>query len=258
MPRIAITTRRVPADGELVHFIGVRYPYAECLRRVGAVPLLIPLLEKGAWSDELLECCDGLLITGGEDVTPLLYGEVPHERLKRTSLERDELEMQLIREALRLRMPLLAICRGMQILNVAMGGTLFQDLPAQRQSAEDHADGDTDADWTEFKHSISIESGSKLRMILGCGSTEVNSLHHQALKTVARDLRVAAKAPDGLVEAVEITGYPFGIGVQLHPETLAIELSRGESAAAPDWIKIFAAFAEAASEFRLSANRCAQ
>jgi putative glutamine amidotransferase len=164
---------------------------------------------------ELLGRVSGLLLTGGGDVDPGLYGETPHDRLGRVVPERDAFELALAREALEKRLPLLAICRGQQVLNVATGGTLVQDIPSQLSGAVDH---DPDTERWGMAHPVRILPGTRLRAILGADTALVNSFHHQAVKAPGQGVVVSALADDEVVEGIEVPDHPFALGVQWHPE----------------------------------------
>jgi putative glutamine amidotransferase len=168
---------------------------------------------------QLYDLLDGLLLPGGEDVDPALYGEARHEKCGPSSPELDEVELTLARWAVDDGKPVLAICRGIQVLNVALGGTLYQDIAAQIPGGAEHVKhrrGPRDF----LAHTATITHGSRLALILGATSLPVNSLHHQAVKDVAPGLAVVAQTPDGIIEAMEVPEHPFAIGVQWHPEEL--------------------------------------
>lgn len=166
-----------------------------------------------------MERLDGLLLTGGADINPSLYGEDPHPRLGQVSDTRDSWEMALVHAAQRRKKPILAICRGIQILNVALGGTLLQDLPTQHPSDINH---DPDRPRDSRTHPIALAAESSLARALGVTRLTVNSVHHQAISRVAPDLRVVATAPDGVIEGVESAADSawWCVGVQWHPEEL--------------------------------------
>jgi putative glutamine amidotransferase len=163
---------------------------------------------------------DALLLPGGEDVNPRHYGEPPHEKCGPPSPARDATELALARWAVAEGKPLLAICRGIQVLNVALGGSLYQDIAAQVPGAGRH-DWYPDHPRSLRAHDAVLEPDSRLATMVGSASLPVNSLHHQAVKDVAAGLRVVACAPDGVVEALEAAGHPFAMAVQWHPEELA-------------------------------------
>jgi len=155
----------------------------------------------------------GLVLTGGEDVEPGRYGATPHPKLGETDRARDAVELALIAGAERRRLPILAICRGIQILNVALGGTLYQDLASERPGPLDHAD-------TRLRHGLRIESGTLLHRTLDAVHASVNSRHHQAIRDLAPALRATAWAEDGVIEGAERKdpGAPWVVAVQWHPE----------------------------------------
>lgn len=246
LPAIGITglDDRPTLDQHAPRF-GQNQTYFYALARAGAAPLLIPNLTDKTLLRTLYELLDGLLLSGGEDVDPARYGETRHEKCGSISPDRDEVELTLVRWAMDDKKPLLAICRGIQVLNVALGGSLYQDIQAQVPGANRH-------DWypnyprNRLSHTVHITPQTHLARILETGSPRqplsgsqvsshglarrdeaqdmtlpVNSLHHQSVKDVAPGLIVAARAPDGIIEAVEAEGHPFAIGVQWHPEELA-------------------------------------
>ncbi len=207
-------------EGQAPPRFGQSQTYIQAVLQAGAVPLLIPEVADPARLRRLYERLDGLLLPGGGDVDPVHYGEVRHERCGRVTPIRDETELALVRWAAAEGKPLLGICRGIQVLNVALGGSLYQDIEAQLPGAGKH-------DWypgyprDHLPHPVAVTPGSRLARILDTTSLPVNSLHHQAIKKVAAGLTVVARAPDGIIEGVEGTGHPFLIGVQWHPEELA-------------------------------------
>jgi putative glutamine amidotransferase len=207
--------------------------YVRSVEQAGGLALI---LAPGGPADaaQLLDRVSGLLLTGGSDVDPASFGEARHPALKRVIPERDAFEIALCREALRRDLPLLAICRGQQVLNVALGGTLYQDLASQVPNALEHsADGER---W-QTSHDVVLLCGTRLRSILGVERLEVNSFHHQAVKDVGPGLVVSARSPaDGVIEGVESQAHRFVVGVQWHPEDFV-----GRSAA---FAPLFAALIE--------------
>lgn len=200
----------------------MRSTYVNAILRAGGLPLLGFPYSSNAESvvESLLAKVDGLLLTGGKDLHPLLFGEQPQKGIGLVFPERDDFEIALARRALELEIPVLGICRGMQVLNVAAGGTLHQDI-ANDASLISHAQ--TAARSREW-HSVSFEPTSKLaevfRETIGNRSLNVNSIHHQAVANVAGGWVVSAVAPDGIIEAIECPTREFAIGVQWHPEEL--------------------------------------
>ena len=178
--------------------------------------------------EDALDACDGIVLGGGRDIDPSFYGQAPSEHLTYTEPRRDAFELDLVESALDRGLPILGMCRGIQMLNVALGGTLVQDVALKPEWAEHPSDRGWKA-WKEVeraslegeeevpehpRHPISVEPGSLLHAALGVDEIEVDSFHHQALDAVAPDLRVVARAPDGLVEAVELDGDGYLLAVQ--------------------------------------------
>jgi putative glutamine amidotransferase len=164
---------------------------------------------------------DGVLIPGGVDMDPSNYGETPLPTCGRLDPARDRVELQFARWAIAEGKPLFGLCRGLQIVNVALGGTLYQDIAAQRNDAIKH-DYFPTAGYSRdhLAHSVTVTSGSRLDAMVGTAPLRVNSMHHQAVKDLAPGLAPTAVAPDGLIEALESTDQPFVLGVQWHPESL--------------------------------------
>ncbi len=199
---------------------GQNQSYAHAVARARAAPLLIPLLADETLLRALYDSMDGLLLPGGEDVHPNQYGEPVHDRCGEISDLRDGVELALIQWAMADHKPLLAICRGIQVLNVALGGSLYQDIQAQVSQAGRH-DCHAIHARNQVAHDVAVAPDSRLAYVVGTDSLPVNSFHHQAIKDVAPGLVVVARAPDGIIEAVEGEGQPFVLGVQWHPEDLA-------------------------------------
>jgi len=192
--------------------------YVEALENAGLVPLIVPPLSDTHAAAAILDAVDGLLLTGGEDVNPALFGEEPHPRLKTVNDQRDVTEIALILEAQRRKTPTLGICRGIQVINVALGGSLIQDIPAQSPAARDHDDGSGRQTRT---HEITLDPASRMAAAIGATKCKVNSLHHQSVKEVAPGLHVTARSPDGIVEGVEADDRDWwALGVQWHPEEM--------------------------------------
>lgn len=207
--------------------LGQNQTYLQALTRAGAAPLLIPHLADNVLLRTLYELTDGLLLPGGGDVAPARYGESPHEKCGPASPARDETELTLTRWAMDEGKPLLAICRGIQVLNVALGGSLYQDIATLVPGARKH-NWHPDYPRDHLSHLIDVTPQTRLARILEQTTLPVNSLHHQALKDVAPGLRVVAHAPDNVIEAVEANGHPFALGVQWHPEELASSDTRAQ------------------------------
>jgi putative glutamine amidotransferase len=194
--------------------------YVRVLETLGALPVLIPLQMSEATLQGIFERLDGLFLPGGEDLDPQTYGEDRHPQLGAPDKERDRTELALTRWALAAGMPVLGVCRGVQVINVACGGTLYQDLHSQRPDLEKHDYFPPSYERYRVSHQVTIEPDSRLARALGAVH-EVNSMHHQGIAELGHGLRVVARAEDGLPEAVELPPLPFVVGVQWHPEELA-------------------------------------
>ena len=195
--------------------VALNTAYVRALEGAGLVPLVVPTMLAPERATAALASVRGLVLTGGEDVGPERYGAKPHPKLGKIDRVRDAAELALIADARNRRLPILAICRGIQILNVALGGTLYQDLDSERPGPIPHQD-------ESGKHAIRVEPGSLLGKTLGTQSAMVNSRHHQAIRDLAPDLVAVAWAEDGVIEAVEPADgtAPWIVAVQWHPEDL--------------------------------------
>jgi putative glutamine amidotransferase len=185
--------------------------YVESVKRAGGEPLVLSNDDDPA---AVLDKVDGVLLTGGLDVDPRLYGEAPHPTTE-PAPDRDRFEIPLTRAAIARDVPLLAICRGVQVLNVAAGGSLVQDIPSAIQSTLAHS---IDTPKDHLAHNVRVTRGTVLADLLGTEQQSVNSRHHQAVGTVASDFVVSAESADGVVEAIEKPDATFCLGVQWHPE----------------------------------------
>ena len=203
-------TRRIDAGRERV---ALNSAYVYALMRAGLVPLLVPPVLDPEAACAALDGVHGLVLTGGEDVDPGRYGATPHPKLGETDRARDAVELALVAGAERRRLPVLAICRGIQVLNVALGGTLYQDLASERPGPVDHAD-------TRSRHALRIEAGTLLHRTLEAVDASVNTRHHQAIRDVAPPLCANAWAEDGVIEGAERKDprAPWALAVQWHPE----------------------------------------
>ena len=219
VPLIAITTSELRNPREHVNrpeseppmrelALGLTYPTA--VARAGGVPVVIPPFGSDESIAALLARVDGVVLAGGPDLHPSLYGQEPGPDLGPTEPALDGSEVALVRMALERRLPMLCICRGMQALNVARGGSLVQHLPGHRQ----------DLPGREPTHGVRVERGSRLAAALGADEVRVNSFHHQAVDELGLNLRAVAWADDGLVEGIEATDRDFAVGVQWHAEGL--------------------------------------
>ena len=189
--------------------------YMDGLAAAGGLPVMLPLNDSGEDLKQLCEMCDGFLLTGGHDVSPELYGAQKLDVCGACSPERDRMEAKLLQYAMEADKPVLGICRGIQVLNAALGGTLWQDLPAQNPSNIEHHQTPP---YDKPAHPVTILPDTPLAEALETEVLTVNSYHHQAVRELAAPLRVMAVAPDGIVEAVHHPDYRFIWGVQWHPE----------------------------------------
>lgn len=197
-------------------FLNEDYSYA--ISQAGGLPLILPITDDANIVNAYVNLIDGLLLTGGDDVDPLLYGAEPSPRLMATKPERDRFEMALIKETLEQKKPILGICRGLQLLNVFLGGTLYQDIPSEvagdlvqhRQHSKEHV----------ATHSVDLVEGSHLKAIMRANTLLTNSFHHQSIKDLASGLKISAKSRDGIIEGIEMPDAKFVLAVQWHPECM--------------------------------------
>jgi len=249
-PRIGITPS--PTEDQLAHGTFTRYamaaPYVEAVLAAGGIPIVLPPQDDHA--AELLEMVDALLLSGGGDVDPARFGDdETHPETYGVHALRDRFELGLVAVALERDLPLLAICRGTQVLNVALGGTLIQHLPDQHHGpvAIIHRQHERGLASDDIGHDVDVEAGSLLaRATDGAPTLGVNSYHHQAIRELAPGLVATAHAADGVVEAVEVPAATFALGVQWHPELM---FARHAAQLAP-----FAALVAAATVRRLVAR----
>jgi putative glutamine amidotransferase len=217
-PVIGIPCYSATRPGSNITVYANNQSYVRAIQRAGGVALLIP---SGHDADALEVICsrlDGLLLSGGCDIDPACYGEDRIAACQEPEPERDELELALAAWALDAAVPILGICRGMQLLNVACGGTLYQDLETQQPEIARH---DQAAIGRAFRaHGIRLQGHSRLSEILGAAPYTVNSLHHQAVARPGEHVEIVGWSPDGVAEAMEVDGHPFALAVQFHPEEL--------------------------------------
>ena len=218
-------------------YVIVSRNYIDSILRAGGMPVVLPVVEEMALADRYLDTIDGLLLTGGDEaVSPLLYGENPIPQIELLYPERDAFEFHLCREAMKRDLPMFGICRGQQVMNVAMGGSLYQDLFTQREGTLGHIPMKMPVDI--LYHTVDVKSGTRLAEIFGDGELHVNSYHHQAIREVAPPFTVTALSTDGVIEAIEDPAKRFALGVQWHPEDL--------TAKHPQFRGLFEAFVDAA------------
>jgi putative glutamine amidotransferase len=210
-PRIGIS---LDIDETLARY-ELKRTYVEAVLGAGGLPILIPFVAP-AEADAYLALLDGLVLSGGGfDVPPTLYGEQPRSACGPLVPERTDTELRLLRGALASGLPVLGVCGGMQLLDVALGGSLHQDLPADAGIHGHQQPAPKDVP----SHDVEVVAGTRLAALVGAGRLRVNSTHHQAVKAVAPGLVVSARAPDGVVEGIELPDHPFALGIQWHPES---------------------------------------
>jgi putative glutamine amidotransferase len=208
--------------------------YVDSLRRAGAVPVVIPPQPENA--EAIVGGLDGILLAGGDDCDPSVYGEQRHPSVEPMDPRRQSNDLTLARVARERGIPTLGICLGVQMMNVAAGGTLIQDIDSELRTDIEHASPASD----RIEHDVLIEEGTRLAEIFGDQELKVNSSHHQAIRRVGDGLRVTAEAPDGIIEGLEDPSHPFYVGVQWHPEDMAEDRSASS---------LFGAFVEAARRY---------
>ena len=232
------------AERPLGKYVRADYDYVEGVAQAGGVPVVLPPVAGPVAAETIAGTLDGLLLSGGSDLHPSHYGEEPIPELNATVPERDAFEIALLEHVLRRGIPVFGICRGLQVLNVALGGTLYQDLPSQMEGVVLLGHRQETPKW-EPKHEVEVDAGSQIAGIMGLEELKVNSYHHQAVKDLAPGLATVAHSPDGVVEAVESRDLSerWILGVQWHAEAMR--------ASGAEHRKLFAAHAEAAERHAL-------
>ncbi len=237
-PLVAVTCTALPAEEDpSARRLSLYTTYVEVLEREGLAAVPLSAAHGAVSVEAILGRAGGLILSGGGDVDPGRYGEAPGPALEWVSEARDAMELAALDIALGRGMPVLAICRGIQVLNVLRGGTLFQDLPTERGGEVGHAQT---GGWVARAHGVEIVPGTLLENAVGARRIQVNSFHHQGLRDVGRGLRIAATSADGLVEAVDDPAHRWLLGVQWHPERQGPDLPEGDADR-----RIFAAFRQA-------------
>ena len=215
--------------------------YIRSLIECGALPVMLPVSLDLQSMHEMYEQAGGVLFIGGSDIDPMYFGEEKHPETYGIDAERDRAEVALAQWAMQDDKPAFSICRGIQVVNAALGGTLIQDIPSQWQSALalEHRGHKIGAARDQVLHEVCVEPGSKLAAIIGAGEVGTNSFHHQAVGRVADGLVVTSRAPDGIIESVEAPDRRWFVGVQWHPEDM--------TAGCPDMMALFQSFVDASS-----------
>ncbi len=215
-PTIGLTGSYSP---EIISF--VKSNYVRAVSKAGGVPLIIPPELPSASFEQLFDKCDGILITGGEDLDPALYGQKPHPKLGKVSPERDEIDKVVINLCMKKNKPFFAICRGIQAVNVFLGGTLIQDIGECLHSPIQHNQPEA---YTVLTHEVKGCNCDLLKKIVGSEHIRVNSRHHQCVDRLGKNIEVIGRCTaDNIVEAFYIKNHPFGLAVQWHPEWLVSE-----------------------------------
>ena len=217
--------------------------YMKAVELAGGIPLMLPLTGDGDAIEQLLSGLDGIILTGGQDVAPELYHEEPMEGMIVGCAERDSMEWKLLEAALEKKMPVFGICRGIQVMNVFFGGTLYQDIPTQLPSAVVHRPS---GEYGHPSHENEVLQGTPLRDLLNADRIPVNSHHHQGIKELGKGLTAMARSDDGLVEAIVHTDYPFVWAVQWHPELSYVSDENS--------VKLISAFVNASSDYKRGKN----
>jgi putative glutamine amidotransferase len=233
-PLIGIGSDLIPSGTRTSAFAYTTY--IEALKQAGAIPVVIPPQPEN--TSELLAALDGIVLAGGFDCDPAAYGEEQHETVEAMDPRRQENDLALAKLAYERGVPTLGICLGMQVMNVARGGTLIQDIASQRPGSLIHESDPSD----RIRHDVEIDADSRLARIIGAGRKNVNSSHHQAIGKEGEDLRVTARASDGIIEAIEDQSHRFFVGVQWHPEDM-----EGEPSAST----LFRHFVDVAAQYQL-------
>jgi putative glutamine amidotransferase len=213
--------------------------YVDSIIQAGGVPLLLPLTEDAAVLRAAYDVLDGLCLAGGNDLQPALYGQEPAAETNDYSALRDATEQTLLRLAMRDKLPLLGICRGMELINVELGGTLYQNIDSDILGSMDHDSSTKLRTLVDLTHTLRLKPGSKLAHILGVDTIGTNAHHHQAINQLGDGVEATAWTSDGVIEAIELPGYPYVVAVQSHPESLTF--------VEPAWAKLFESFVLATS-----------
>lgn len=191
--------------------------YIQAIRYSGGIPLVLPLIRSDHMLSQYISLCDGFLFCGGNDITPLLFGQEPKNGNGKTNITLDLFQIRLMKQILKTEKPIFAICRGMQVYNVACGGTIYQDISLQPGKHLDHMQQSYSR--SEVSHRIAVVPDSQLCKYIG-NNLFVNSYHHQTIDAPGRGLEICARASDNTIEALEMPSHPFAIGVQWHPECM--------------------------------------
>lgn len=236
-PLIGITTYRTTNQYDNP-ILALGENYVQAISLAGGLPVLVPLGMPENQLTALIARLDGIVFSGGGDIESCVFGREDVPEVKDVDPDRDRVEIQLVLDAVSEGVPFLGICRGLQVINVALRGTLYTHINGQHPQAIEHT---FYPDWPRdyLAHSVRVDRDSRLTAILGTNEIRTNSLHHQGIQTLATKLKATAWAPDGLIESIELPDHPFGLAVQWHPEWLPASLPMQ---------KLFTAFVEAAAK----------
>lgn len=243
-PLVGITTFHSDSQRGYI-YVAVTEAYIKAVIHAGAIPVLLPLGLPEDDLNQLLQTVDGVLFTGGGDIDPARFGGIPHPTVHEVDEDRDQMEIHLARQVVERGAPFLGICRGLQVINVALGGSLYTHIQDQHPNALKH-DFFPGRPRNFHAHPVRVDEGTTLATILSQPIVQVNSLHHQGIDRLAPGLTPTAYAPDGLTEAVEISDHPFGLAVQWHPEWLQDQ---------PEMRALFGAFVHATGNGKAHGNR---
>lgn len=234
-PIIGVTVDKTKSDG--YDYQKINECNLKALTDSGAIPLMLPIAEEDELIDDYLKIVDGLYFSGGNDINPLIFGEDPIKEIGEIDYSRDEFEIKLFKKAAAKNMPILGICRGEQVINVASGGSLYQDIYIQREGTKGHSPKFSSGGYAH--HRVKIMKDSKIYDILKVEEINVNSFHHQAVKKLAEGFKITSVSEDGIIEAIESLNHSFLVGIQWHPEIMFERY--------PVFLKIFEALVNAAS-----------
>ena len=230
-PLIGVTATHITSKSGVV-YTSIPEAYFQAIIRAGGIPIMIPFELDPSLLNQFSRILDGLLFSGGGDIHPSFYNNQIHPLVDEIDVRRDQLEIELLKQTLAAGKPFLGICRGLQLINVALGGSLYEDILDQRPRALRHQ-YTPEYPRNYLAHPVRLEANSQIGALIPLPEIQVNSLHHQGIDRLAPDLHASGYAPDGLIEVVELPGYPFGLAVQWHPEWLTDD---------PDMLRLFSAF----------------
>lgn len=235
-PIIGVTVDKISSDGH--GYEKINECNLKALIKSGAIPLMLPITGDDELIDDYLNIVDGLYFSGGSDINPLIFGEDPIKQLGEIDYCRDEFEIKLFKKAAEKNMSILGICRGEQVINVASGGNLYQDIYIQKNGVNGHSPKFSSIGYAY--HSVKIMKDSMLYSALKTEEINVNSFHHQSIKNLAQGFKITALSADGIIEAIESVNHSFIMGIQWHPELMFERY--------PEFLKIFELLVKAAAK----------